>query len=53
MLSSPDHRLTISQIKCHQFFAGFDWGGIKQSTPPFVPKLNHELDTRNFDSFEE
>ena len=49
MLSSPDHRLTIPQIKSHSFFAGFDWVGVKNSVPPFVPPLNHELDTGNFD----
>ena len=51
MLSAPENRLTISQIKAHPFFLGFNWNNVKEMTPPFVPTLKHEIDTRNFDSF--
>ena len=53
MLSSPENRLTIPEIKCHPFFAGFNWNNVQNQTPPFIPTLKHELDTGNFDSFED
>lgn len=51
MLSAPEHRLTIAQIKTHPFFSGFNWSNVKDQRPPFIPTLNHEIDTRNFDTF--
>ena len=51
MLSSSDHRLTIPQIKAHPFFTGFNWSKVRDITPPFIPYMQHDLDTANFDSF--
>lgn len=53
MLSPREHRLTIAQIKTHPFFNNFKWDKITEANPPFKPDLNHDLDTKNFDTFEE
>ena len=41
------------EIKRHPFFAGFNWDEVRLTEPPWVPKLNSEYDTVNFDNFEE
>ena len=51
LLSDPDHRLSIPQIKNHPFFGNFDWSKVREENPPFIPTLNHEVDTSNFDTF--
>lgn len=53
MLSPREHRLTIPQIKLHPFFANFPWDRLADMPAPFRPDLKHELDTKNFDTFEE
>lgn len=52
MLSASNNRLSISQIKSHPFFDNFQWENVRKMKPPFIPTLNHELDTCNFDTFE-
>ena len=42
------------EIKRHPFFKGIDWENIKETmTPPFVPELISDYDTRYFENFEE
>lgn len=53
MLSPKEHRLTVPQIKLHPFFANFHWDRIAETAAPFKPDFKHELDTKNFDTFEE
>ena len=37
----------------HPFFAGVDWENLCFTRSPHVPKVEHELDTQNFEDFEE
>ena len=41
----------IQDIKSHPFFATIDWHALEQKeiTPPFVPKIESDLDLRNID----
>jgi serine/threonine kinase 38 len=41
------------EIKSHPFFNGVDWNNIRNSTAPYIPSLASEVDTSNFDNFEE
>ena len=55
-ITVPEKRLGINgidEIKKHDFFKGFDWDNIRKMTPPFVPILSSDFDTRYFDKFEE
>lgn len=38
-----------ADIKAHPFFAGLKWGILHLMTPPEIPKLRHNLDTRYFE----
>jgi len=56
LVAPADRRLGLNgsdEIKAHPFFKGFDWENIKKMKAPFVPVLNNDWDTVNFDSFEE
>jgi serine/threonine kinase 38 len=46
-------RLNYEGIRAHPFFKDLDWKELRSTTPPIVPFVEHELDTRNFDAFEE
>lgn len=37
----------------HPFFAGVDWEGLRDYTPPFVPEFANATDTCNFDVVED
>ena len=37
----------------HPFFRGIEWETLRQQRAPFEPVVMHELDTRNFDHFDE
>ena len=55
-ITVPSKRLGINgidEIKKHDFFQGFDWDNIRKMTPPFIPILSSDFDTRYFDKFEE
>jgi len=43
----------VEEIKLHPFFAGVDWKRIRDKKAPYVPELKSEVDTSNFDQFEE
>ena len=41
------------EIKAHPFFKGVDWENIrKNTTPPFIPDLKNDYDTKYFETFE-
>lgn len=48
LITSPDRRLNIEQIKKHPFFYGVDWDTIRQIDAPFVPHLRSITDTSYF-----
>lgn len=42
-----------AELKSHAFFKGLDWEHLKSMQAPNIPELEHELDTRNFENFDE
>ncbi len=42
-----------SEIKSHPFFKGIQWDRLYHEHPPYVPPVEHELDTQNFDKYDE
>jgi serine/threonine kinase 38 len=42
-----------AELKAHPFFNGLDWDQLISMKAPNIPELEHELDTRNFENFEE
>jgi len=57
LINDPESRLGANgadEIKSHPFFKGIEWNHIKETlTPPFVPELANNYDTKYFDEFEE
>ncbi|KAK7831780.1 putative serine/threonine-protein kinase ndra [Quercus suber] len=41
------------EIKAHPWFKGIDWEKIYHMEAAFIPEVNDELDTQNFEKFEE
>ncbi|KAF2553140.1 hypothetical protein F2Q68_00034845, partial [Brassica cretica] len=41
------------EIKDHPWFVGVEWGKLYQMKAAFIPKVNDELDTQNFEKFDE
>nr|XP_043636720.1 serine/threonine-protein kinase tricornered-like [Erigeron canadensis] len=41
------------EIKAHPWFRGIDWERIYEMEAAFIPEVNDELDTQNFEKFEE
>ncbi len=41
------------EIQAHPFFEGLNWTGLRALPAPFTPELASEVDTANFDKFEE
>ncbi|KNE69656.1 AGC/DMPK/ROCK protein kinase [Allomyces macrogynus ATCC 38327] len=51
LLTPPESRLGrngVAEIQAHAWFAGIDWACLEGMTPPFVPTLESETDTRYF-----
>ncbi|XP_059432664.1 uncharacterized protein LOC132165963 [Corylus avellana] len=42
-----------NEIKAHLWFNGIDWDKIYQIEAAFLPEVNDELDTQNFEKFDE
>ncbi|KAJ3451377.1 cell cycle protein kinase dbf2-related [Anaeramoeba flamelloides] len=40
----------IEEIKKHPFFKGIEWENLHISTPPFIPKVEDDLDISYFDT---
>lgn len=53
LVTSSSSRLKFDDIKQHPFFAGMDWQGLLESKAPIIPKVENEIDTQNFDDFEQ
>lgn len=53
MVCDSSKRLTFEQLKTHKFFAGLDWNNIRKTKSPIIPSVTNELDTQNFDKFED
>ncbi|KAG8389194.1 hypothetical protein BUALT_Bualt02G0203600 [Buddleja alternifolia] len=56
LLCSVNHRLGSKgayEIKAHPWFNGIDWDNIYHIDAAFIPEVNDELDTQNFEKFEE
>ncbi|KAF5738960.1 putative serine/threonine-protein kinase [Tripterygium wilfordii] len=41
------------EIKAHSWFKGIEWERLYQMEAAFLPEVNDELDTQNFEKFEE
>ncbi|XP_062012520.1 uncharacterized protein LOC133729058 [Rosa rugosa] len=41
------------EIKAHPWFKGLQWDRLYQMEAAFLPEVNNELDTQNFEKFEE
>ncbi|KAI3692804.1 hypothetical protein L6452_32627 [Arctium lappa] len=41
------------EIKAHSWFKGIEWEKLYQIEAAFIPEVNDELDTQNFEKFEE
>ena len=48
LITSPDRRLSVDQIKHHPFFYGVDWVSIRNIEAPFIPRLRSITDTSYF-----
>ena len=56
LLCDVDTRLGThgaADLRAHPFFAGVDWGRLYDVAPPYRPVVTHELDTQNFEQYEE
>ena len=56
LITAPEKRLGrngVDEIKNHAFFKNLNWEGIRKLKAPVIPKLKSQLDTSNFDKFEE
>lgn len=57
LLCDGDQRLGtsggVNEIKSHKFFKGLNWDKLYTMTPPYRPVVSHDLDTQNFEDFEE
>ncbi|KAK6932043.1 Protein kinase domain [Dillenia turbinata] len=42
-----------SEIKAHPWFKGIQWEKLYQMEAAFIPEVNDDLDTQNFEKFEE
>lgn len=42
-----------AQLRAHPFFAGVDWQHLYEQRPPYRPLVEHELDTQNFEQYED
>lgn len=40
-------------FQAHPWFAGIEWEKLYQMKAAFIPEVNDELDTQNFEKFEE
>ncbi|XP_056462175.1 citron rho-interacting kinase isoform X1 [Gadus chalcogrammus] len=53
LLCGARERLGYQGLRCHAFFSSTDWNNLRQVLPPFVPKLQTEDDTSNFEEPEQ
>ncbi|XP_057476382.1 uncharacterized protein LOC130764261 [Actinidia eriantha] len=56
LLCNVDQRLGTKgtdEIKAHPWFDGIEWDKLYHMKAAFIPEVNDELDTQNFEKFEE
>jgi len=53
LICSARVRAGYAEIRRHQFFKSCPWDDLFKMKPPFVPDLKSEIDTSNFDEFDE
>ncbi|KAL0392887.1 UNVERIFIED_CONTAM: Serine/threonine-protein kinase CBK1, partial [Sesamum radiatum] len=56
LLCSVEQRLgmrSANEIKAHPWFKGIEWKKLYQMKAAFIPEVNDELDTQNFEKFAE
>ncbi|KAF2285477.1 hypothetical protein GH714_004766 [Hevea brasiliensis] len=56
LLCNVDQRLGTKgadELKAHPWFKGLEWDKLYQMKAAFIPEVNDELDTQNFEKFEE
>lgn len=53
LICEAGERLTFDKIKVHPFFQGTDWENIRTNKAAIVPAVKNDVDTQNFDKFEE
>ena len=56
LVCDANERLGIrgaQEIKSHSFFKGVQWETLRDTTAPWTPKLSSDIDTSNFDKYEE
>lgn len=56
LIADPNERLGVNgvdEIKVHPFFFGIDWKRLREQQAPYIPTISSEIDTQNFDKFEE
>ncbi|KAJ6912062.1 serine/threonine-protein kinase tricorner isoform X4 [Populus alba x Populus x berolinensis] len=56
LLCNVDQRLGTKgadEIKAHPWFKGIEWDKLYQIKAAFIPEVNDELDTQNFEKFDE
>uniref|UniRef100_A0A3B3B8F6 Citron Rho-interacting kinase n=1 Tax=Oryzias melastigma TaxID=30732 RepID=A0A3B3B8F6_ORYME len=53
LLCGAKERLGYQGLRCHSFFSTVDWNNLRQVLPPFVPALQAEDDTSNFEEPEQ
>lgn len=56
LLCNVDRRLGTKgayEIKVHPWFKGIEWDKLYKMEAAFIPEVNDELDTQNFEKFEE
>ncbi|KYQ88701.1 putative protein serine/threonine kinase [Tieghemostelium lacteum] len=52
LLCEPEKRIHPDEIRSHPYFQGLDWDNIRSMIPPFVPKVQNEIDTSYFEGAE-
>lgn len=45
--------LNVRCFQAHPWFKGIEWDRLYQMEAAFIPEVNDELDTQNFENFEE
>jgi len=53
LITDSSKRLNFEQIKAHPFFGSVNWDHERGSKAPIVPTVTSEIDTQNFDKFED
>lgn len=43
----------VCYFQIHPWFKGIEWDKLYQMKAAFIPEVNDELDTQNFEKFEE